>query len=218
MLPVKHQINLYLPQFRPPKLPQEVLTLLMACAITILGVLVVSAGAWLFNSYTESQIERLQSEKEQKKNELKILVNQLPKYQLDSDLEMKIQKAEEQIKRQYKIISFLNQDLVEDSGSFTPLFEQLSQQKISGIWLSKIEILNSGENIQLYGSDQTTEKVSKYISALGEQSSYAGRNFKQINVTQGEHAWNDFFLSTKKQETNPRQYPVTNNVIGGFGL
>lgn len=218
MLPVKHQINLYLPRFRPPKLPREILMLLMVSAITILGVLIVTLAGWLFNSYTESKIEQLQVDKNQKANELKILTAQLPQYRLDSDLEANIQKTEEHIKRQNKIISFLNQDLVEESESFTPLFEQLSQQRVSGIWLSKIEILNSGEDIQLYGSAKTPEKVSQYISGLGEKSAYSGRSFKQINVIQADHARSDFFLSTKKQRSIREQPAATPNVIGVFGL
>lgn len=220
MLPVKHRINLYLPEFRPPKLPRETFLFLMASFLTILGVLIVAIGGWLFNSYTSAQIEMLQVEKNQKTNELKILTDQLPSPHIDTNLEMLIEKEREQSRRQDKVISFLNQDLIKDRRSFTSLFEQLSQQQVNGIWLSKIEILNRGSDIQLYGFAKTPDKVSRYISSLGEKSAYAGRRFKQINVTQGEHPWNEFFLSTRKQDINQEQErsATTKQITGAFGL
>lgn len=218
MLPVKHRINLYLPRFRPPKFPREVFLFLITSFLTILGVLVVSIAGWLFNSYTAAQIEQLQVEQNQRTNELKELTDKLPSLHIDKNLEMRVQRERENVNRHNKIISFLNQDLINDRRSFTSLFEQLSQQQVNGIWLSKIEILNQGSDIQLYGFAKTPEKVSRYILALGEKSAYTGRSFKQINVTQGERAWNDFFLSTKRQETNQEQSTATNKVMGSFGL
>ena len=132
---------------------------------------------------------------------------------VDSSLEARIAREQKQLSQQRRVISFLRQDLINDSSSFTSLFEQLSHQNVTGIWLSKIEILNKSADIQLYGYAQTPNKVSRYISALGEKSAYIGRSFKQINVTQSQQSWNEFFLSTKKE-----QEPTATTMTGGFDL
>lgn len=214
MLPVKHQINLYLPRFRPPKLPREVIVLMMAGSLTILVLFIITLGLWGFNAYTAANIDQLQAKQSQHSSELKALVAQLPDMNVDTSLEARIAREQKQLEQQRRVISFLRQDLINDRSSFTSLFEQLSHQKINGIWLSKIEILNNSADIQLYGFAQTPSKVSRYISALGEKSAYIGRSFKQINVTQGQYSWNEFFLSTKKQQ----EPTATTAVTGGFRL
>lgn len=219
MLPVKHQINLYLPRFRPPTLSREVLLLIKAAVSTVAGLFLVALVLWGMNSYTTAKIEDLQTQQSEASDQLAALIAQQPNMNLDENLKESINKEEAQLAQQKRVISFLRQDLINERSSFTSLFEQLSQQKVSGIWLSKIEFLNNGKNIQLYGFAQSPEKVSRYISALGEQNSYIGRTFKQINVTQGDNAWNEFFLSTKKQGSEKEQSStITNRVIGGFGL
>lgn len=213
MLPVKHQINLYLPRFRPPKLPREVIVLLLAGSLTILALFIITLVLWGFNAYTAANIEQLQAEQREHNSELKELLAQLPDMNVDSSLEARIAREQKQLNQQRRVISFLRQDLINDSSSFTSLFEQLSHQNVTGIWLSKIEILNKSADIQLYGYAQTPNKVSRYISALGEKSAYIGRSFKQINVTQSQQSWNEFFLSTKKQ-----QEPTATTMTGGFDL
>lgn len=213
MLPVKHQINLYLPRFRPPKLPREVIVLMLAGSLTILALFIITLGLWAFNAYTAANIEQLQAEQREHNSELKELLAQLPDMNVDASLEARIAREQKQLNQQRRVISFLRQDLINDSSSFTSLFEQLSHQNVTGIWLSKIEILNKSADIQLYGYAQTPNKVSRYISALGEKSAYIGRSFKQINVTQGQQSWNEFFLSTKKQ-----QEPTATTMTGGFDL
>lgn len=213
MLPVKHQINLYLPRFRPPKLPREVIVLMLASSLTILALFIITLGLWAFNAYTAANIEQLQAEQREHNSELKELLAQLPDMNVDSSLEARIAREQKQLSQQRRVISFLRQDLINDSSSFTSLFEQLSHQNVTGIWLSKIEILNKSADIQLYGYAQTPNKVSRYISALGEKSAYIGRSFKQINVTQSQQSWNEFFLSTKKE-----QEPTATTMTGGFDL
>lgn len=213
MLPVKHQINLYLPRFRPPKLPREVIVLMLAGSLTILALFIITLVLWGFNAYTAANIEQLQAEQREHNSELKELLAQLPDMNVDASLEARIAREQKQLNQQRRVISFLRQDLINDSSSFTSLFEQLSHQNVTGIWLSKIEILNKSADIQLYGYAQTPNKVSRYISALGEKSAYIGRSFKQINVTQGQQSWNEFFLSTKKQ-----QEPTATTMTGGFDL
>lgn len=220
MLPVKHQINLYLPQFRPPTLSREILLLIKAVAFTVIGLLILTVGLWAINLYTAAKIDQLQIKQNEQSNELSDLIAQQPNMTIDANLEESINKEKKQLAQQGRVISFLRQDLINERSSFTPLFEQLSQQQVSGIWLSKIEVLNNGRDIQLYGFAQTPEKVSRYISALGEKNAYIGRTFKQINVMQGESTWNEFFLSTKKQEKNTPQESsvITHRVTGAFGL
>lgn len=202
MLPVKHQINLYLPRFRPPKLSQDVWKFIKAFVITLLVLITLTLVLYIAKSYLASQVEQLTQEQTYQTRVLSDLNAQLPSMSVDKNLEASIVREKELLANQKRAISFLRQDSISEKSSFTPLVAQLSEQSVKGIWLSKIEIMNQGNDIQLYGFAQNPNFISQYIAALGEKNAYRGRTFKQITVSQSETRWKQFFLSTKQQAAN----------------
>jgi Tfp pilus assembly protein PilN len=199
MLPVKHSINLYLPQFQPPQLSHEILLLIKACLITLFGLVAVAIVLLAFQFYFSGQIAELERERKILDLELATLIAKFPNTSINKNLQASLEREKKLLVKQKRVISFLRQDSISARSSFTPLIEQLSQQDVSGIWLSEIEILDQGKDIQLSGFAKTPEKVSRYITTLGSKDAYRGRAFRQINIVQGDTPWNEFFLSTQKQ-------------------
>jgi Tfp pilus assembly protein PilN len=216
MLPIKHSINLYLPRFQPPQLSREVLRLITACLISFFGLVAIYAGLLVFHAYSSAHLAELEEEQQKLSRELKTLISQFPNTSIDKNLQASLEREKKLLAKKKRVVRFLRQDFIGARSSFTPLFEQLSQQSVSGIWLSKIEIFNQGKDIQLSGFAKTPEKVSLYITTLGSKNAYRGRAFKYINVMQGKNSWNDFFLSTKKQ--NSDNVSTTQTRASGRGL
>lgn len=199
MLPVKHSINLYLPRFQPPKLSPEILLLGKVGLITLASLIGLSTAMFVFQTYSSNKVAQLMQEQDLLNNQISKLSEQFPKISIDGNLQEKINKEKELINRKIRAITFLRQDSISGKNSFTALVEQLSQQSVSGIWLSKIEILNQGRDVQLTGFAKTPDKVSHYIMGLGSKDAYQGKSFKQINITKNDTPWSQFFLSTQKQ-------------------
>jgi Tfp pilus assembly protein PilN len=216
MLPVKHSINLYLPRFQPPQLSREVFRLIKACLITFFGLVVVYVGLLVFHAYSSGHLAALEKEQQQLSRELKTLISQFPNTSIDKNLQANLEREKNLLAKQKRVVRFLRQDSISARSSFTPLVEQLSQQNVGGIWLSKIEIFNQGKDIQLSGFAKTPEKVSLYITTLGSKNAYRGRAFKYINIMQGDNSWNEFFLSTQKQ--NSDNVSRTQSIESGRGL
>jgi Tfp pilus assembly protein PilN len=202
MLPVKHSIKLYLPRFRPPQLSPEILLLIKSCLITLIGLVAVAIALLAFQFYSTGQIAVLERERKILDLELATLIAKFPNTSINKNLQASLEREKKLLAKQKRVISFLRQDSISARSSFTPLIEQLSQQDVSGIWLSEIEILGQGKDIQLSGFAKTPEKVSRYITSLGSKDAYRGRSFRQINIVQGDTPWNEFFLSTQKQSLN----------------
>lgn len=202
MLPIKHSINLYLPRFRPPQLSPEVLLLIKSCLTTVIGLVAVSVALLAFQTYSSGQITQLEQEQGELNIELATLIAQFPNNSIDKNLQISIDRENKLITKKKRAITFLRQDSISARSSFTPLIEQLSQQDVSGIWLSKVEVMNQGKDIQLSGFAKTPDKVSRYIATLGSKDAYRGRAFKQINIIKGEMPWNEFFLSTQKKSSD----------------
>lgn len=202
MLAVKHSINLYLPRFQPPQLSREIVLLIKVCLITFIGLVGISAGLLVFQTYFSGHLAELEKEQQILRRELKAHISQLPNMSIDKNLHANLEREKKLLAKKKRVVSFLRQDSISARSSFTPLVEQLSQQNVSGVWLSKIEITNQGKDIQLSGFAKTPEKVSRYITTLGSKNAYQGRAFEYINVIQRENSWNEFFLSTKKQRSD----------------
>jgi Tfp pilus assembly protein PilN len=169
------------------------------CLMSLLGLMAVAIALLAFQFYSTGQIAELEREKKILDLELATLIAKFPNTSINKNLQANLEQEKKLLVKQKRVISFLRQDSISARSSFTPLIEQLSQQDVSGIWLSEIEILGQGKDIQLSGFAQTPEKVSQYITSLGSKDAYRGRAFRQINIVQGDTPWNEFFLSTQKQ-------------------
>lgn len=212
---VKHSINLYLPRFRPAQLSPAIQRLITLCLTVLSGLLVLSVGLLLSNEYFANQLELAKQEQTRLSKELNIVVSQLPNAVVDKNLQNQIAREEKRLARQRRVISFLRQDSISESSSFTSLVEQLAQQNLNGIWLKRFEVINQGKDIQLYGYSKGPEKVSSYLSVLGTQPAYKGRAFKQINIVRGSNSLNEFFLSTQQEKNSEMLIQQT---IEGAGL
>lgn len=212
MLQVKHAINLYLPRFRPPQLSSAMQRLIKVCVVGFVGLIVLSLCLFLLRIYFDSQLESAKEEQLRLEAELNLVVSQLPNTVVDKNLQNQIAREEKLLAKQHRVITFLRQDSISDSSSFTSLVEQLSNQNVKDIWLSKFEVINQGQDIQLYGYAKTPKQVSRYLSLLGTQEAYKGRAFKQINIVRGKNGWNEFFLST--QPESPGDSLLQESILG----
>jgi Tfp pilus assembly protein PilN len=196
---VKQRINLYLPRFRPEQLSVAIQLLAKSLAAVFILLLVVSILLASTRMIFQSQVEQAEQEQESLNEKLATVLAQIPNMTIDKILQKKIEREQDRLIKQQRVISFLRQDSINDSASFTPLVEQLSQQTVKGVWLSKFEVINQRKDFQLFGFSQSPDKVSKYLTMLGNQEAYQGRVFKQIQVKRGEKAWSEFFLSTQEK-------------------
>jgi len=163
---------------------------------------VISAGLLVFQAYTSGHLAELEKEQQKLSRELKIVISQFPNTSIDKNLQANLEREKKLLAKQKRVVSFLRQDSISARSSFTNLVEQLSEQNVSGVWLSKIEIMNQGKDVQLSGFAKAPEEVSRYITNLGSKNAYRGRAFKYINVMQGDNSLNKFFLSTKNQNSD----------------
>jgi Tfp pilus assembly protein PilN len=197
---VKQQVNLYLPRFRPAQLSVAMKLLVKSLLAVFIFLLVASILLATTRLILQSQLAQTEEEQQVLNGKLTVLLSEAANMTIDKSLLKNIEREQLLLEKQRRVISFLRQDSINDSTSFTPLVEQLSQQAVEGVWLSKFEIIHQGKDIQLFGFAQSPDKVSKYLTMLGDQKAYQGRVFKQIQVKRGEKALSKFFLSTQEKD------------------
>ena len=200
MLDVKQRINLYLPRFKPAQLSAEVKKLFLSVAI-VFGVVTVSITILLLmRSSMDSNLIESKKKEAELKDALARAITQIPNVTADANLVNRIAREKIVIRKKNQVIEYLYKDNISERENFTDLVDQLAQQSVKGIWLEKFEVLNRGQDIQLYGYAKAPRQVSKYIEMLGTQEAYTGRNFQQININKSEQGWNKFYISTLTAE------------------
>lgn len=196
MTEIKQKINLYLPRFQPEKLSKETKNLFFAISSAFAILVFIIASLMIINSLVDSEIVNNQQKSEVLNKKLEQAISKIPNVTADSNLVNRIKQQKSVIKKKQQVIAYLYKDTISEGENFTSLVDQLAQQNVQGIWLNKFEILNKGNDVQLFGYAKTPSQVSKYIEMLGAQNAYQGRNFQQIKINKSAQRWNDFYIST----------------------
>jgi hypothetical protein len=110
-------------------------------------------GLLVFHAYSSGHTAELEKKQQELSRELKTLISQFPNTSIDKNLQANLEREKKLLAKQKRVVRFLHQNSISARSSFTPLVEQLSQQNVSGIWLSKIEIFNQAR-IQLTNATQ----------------------------------------------------------------
>ena len=201
MQKIKQSINLYLPRFQPAQLSAEVKQLFIALILAVLASILSIALSAVYASYYKEERAISEKSKIQLSAELEKVIAQVPDKTPDKNLIERLTKKEHLLIRKQKVIEYLYRDTINEGESFTLLVSELSKQQIEDVWLSKIEVLNKGKDIQLYGYAKYPDTVSSYLEMLSNQPSYQGRGFKRIEINKLER-WSEFYISTLSKIEN----------------
>lgn len=196
MLEVKQRINLYLPRFQPAQLSSETKILFISITSVVGIFLLLMIILLLMKSSAENDVLKSKQHQVELNDALTRAISQIPNVTADSNLINRIAREKNVLNKKQKVITYLYQNTINEGENFTGLVDQLAQQTVKGIWLERFEILNQGQDIQLFGYAKTPKQVSRYMGMLGTQSSYEGRNFQQIQINKSDNGWHEFYIST----------------------
>ena len=195
MLPVKQEINLYLPRFEPASLPQSVKTLGATLLLVVVGVVILLFVVSSMRFWYATELDQLNQQKNKLAINLKSMMAKQPPQEIDQKLKSKLEHYNKLLIMRTEIISFLEAN---KQAGFSDLIENLSSDSDSNpdVWLSKFRIFNNGSDVQINGYVKEPSGVSKYLKSLSLRDSYDGRSFKQIRIDSNNKI-NKFFLSTE---------------------
>jgi hypothetical protein len=196
MQQVKQRINLYLPRFQPAQLSRETKKLFILVFSVLAVFLLVLGVVVLMKSSMATDVTQSKQDQDELNQALARAVSQIPNVTADSNLIHRITREKRVLSKKQKVITYLYQNTINEGENFTGLVDQLAQQTVKNIWLEKFEILNRGQDIQLFGYAKTPKQVSKYMAMLGTQPSYEGRNFQQIIIKKSDKGGSEFYVST----------------------
>lgn len=215
---IKQHIDFYLDDFKPPRLPEDLRFIVVGLGIHATFALLLIGGL-VINSYAQSAyLQQVTQEQAQVENEVANLETERPSLELDEALVAERDKAGNNLESSRRILQYLTQQDVGQSYSFRSLVGGLTEQTVSGVWLSGFRFSEEGQQIRLTGHAYDPKKVSGYAGQLLDKAAYQGRSFRfiQVNKTEGE-SYLTFTLDTENKTDDtaakPDQSSLTSRLI-----
>lgn len=197
---IKQHVDFYLDDFKPPRLPEDLRFIVVGLGIHGIFAVLLIAGL-IINGYLQSEfLQQVTTEQNLVENEVANLENERPSLQQDEALVAERDKAGNNLESSRRILQYLTQQDVGESHSFRSLVGGLSEQKVSGVWLSGFRFAEEGQHIRITGHAYDPVNVSGYAGQLLDKTAYQGRSFRFIQVNKEEDkSYLTFTLDTKNK-------------------
>lgn len=183
---MKQQINLYDPILRQPR-P------VFSAAATAQGLVILLVALALFQAYAQWQVSSLARNVEELRNAKTIaekryqaLQARSPRRTPDPSLEGRIASLTDEITRAGKLANALGAGEFGNAAGMSGYLTGLARQRIEGLWLTRIDIREGGEAIDLAGRSTRAEQVPEYLQRLSTEPAFRGRSFGGLALRREE--------------------------------
>ena len=193
------QINLYVSELRPQRIPFAAKQIALALAVLVLVLIAIQGllqwqGSRVQNEQRQAEL-RL-SELQQRFQTLEQAVAQM---RIDENLKVETARLAQQLENTRSLFNALNPGgSVAQAEQFSSVLEGLARQRQDGLWLTQIGVLNAGQSLELRGVVVKPELLPVYLQKLKTEPAFAGRQFNVLQLQTPEdrrHNLN-FFIST----------------------
>lgn len=195
---MRQQVNLLAPMYRKQRalfssrVSIGICLLLAACL-----ALIYVATVWRGSALAHEQV-RLNEARDLATRRLNDLATQLQgKGNPERDAEIARLTAERDRKGQ-ALAALASREVATTTG-FSPQFIGLARQRLSGLWLTRIEL--AGSHITLQGVALSNELIPRYVRRLGGEEVFAGTSFQQAVLERSPEGGNELRFELRTQAT-----------------
>jgi len=176
------QINLYTAQFPKPekiKFSRKWSIVIVIIAITVITG--ISLSYWKIDSLRKEYAEYKKSVSLSKQALTKIK-SELDQSATNDKLKISLLDIKKQLKHKQALKDRLTKESTDISISFYDRFVALSNQDISGLWLTNINFFENGKSITLMGSTIHANLFTQYLQHLSKEPVFSGITFRVIQM------------------------------------
>lgn len=179
---MSQQINLYNPIFLKQEKHFSARTIAQA-----LGLIVVALGA--FYAYALVQTRAAESVTREQRDRVAAQRNQLVKLgpQLSPEgrskaLEAEVARLEAEVKARQSLLAALGTGELGNTAGFSEFLAALGRRAVPGVWLTGLNVGESGNDLQLSGRALRPELVPAYLKALSDEPMMRGRRVTEMKL------------------------------------
>lgn len=200
---MKQQINLYQAEFQQPDIALSADHIFMGAAGLLLFIVLCSGGLAISNMLTEHTLAVVKTEVEALQQANAQMNVQAQNRSVDQSLATRAAEASRQLQMRQEMLQLVERtEQRRDTVYFSELLAGLARQHVDGLWLSRIEISDSGQHMFLEGSTLDAKRVPQFVGNLGREEAYLGREFRKVVIRRNEKDGSllDFVLTTGDPE------------------
>lgn len=145
-------------------------------------LMLFSLGNWWYLGYVERDIENL------KQRQLDAL-SQIEAQQISDLASPEVEALNEQVQRlqsdrdrKREVVARLRRGGFGNLTGFSLYLRALAEQRIDGLWLTRVQLAEGGADIQLEGLAWSPDRVPELLGVLSGQSAFTGTEFRHIAV------------------------------------
>lgn len=179
----KQKINLFDHSFIP-KMELASANQIVAVFLAAILLATLSSGVLYWQlSLDNKQLANEKSKLARIESRVGDLVQQYPVQQIDTALEKHIGQIEGNILMKKLIVQILqgSYDFGNTKG-FSVYFKELSKKKLEGIWISRMRILNGGEQFGLYGKTIDPQTIPTMVNLFQQDENLSGHTYNLIKM------------------------------------
>jgi len=120
----------------------------------------------------------------------------------DPKLEVKLAKLKTKNIDKRRLASYINKMGLDSENSVTGYYKALSENEISGLWLSKIILYKNASDIALEGMTRNASDVSIYIEKMKDKPVFGGVSFHMIQLKKSEELplYTEFYIDSRSHK------------------
>jgi Tfp pilus assembly protein PilN len=173
---MRQQVNLLAPMYRKQRALFSSRVSIGMCLLLAACLALIYLGTVWRGSTLAGEHARLTESRDIATRRLNELALQL-QGKGDPQLDEQIAQLKAERDRKAQALAALASREVATTTGFSPQFIGLARQRISGLWLTRIEL--AGAHVTLQGVALADELVPRYVRRLGGEEIFAGTSFQQ---------------------------------------
>ena len=181
---LRQHINFYGELDRKQELPFSARQLLVAMAVLTL-VLCLPYG-WVYFSQVKSAntLKSLQQQHGPIKKRLDAVTKSRDELLKDTKYTKLIENAERELNFKQRVMTKVSRPQDNSFNGFAQYLLGLARQHVQGLWLTEINLQQSGETMSMQGRALQPELVPRYIQGLRAETVFMGKQFREFSVEQ----------------------------------
>jgi len=179
---MSQQINLFNPRFRKEKRYLTAPSLAIVVGVALAGsvALGVAAHGRVATLERESALLRAQLQEAEKRREA-TLAGLVPRPK-DAAVEQELAHAEQEERALRGVTDILEQNRIGDPRGYSAYFQALARTRVSGLWLTGIDIGGAHADIGLRGRSLRAELLPGYLNGLAREPALQGKTFERVEI------------------------------------
>jgi hypothetical protein len=179
---VSQQINLYNPIFLKQEKHFSARTMVQALGVIALGLIALYAYGFIQTRAGERTAQQYREQVAAQREQLLKLGAQLSSQGQSKTLQAEIARLDAEIKSSQVTLDALGTTELGNTAGFSDFLAAFGRQALAGVWLTGINIGESGNELVVHGRALRPELVPAYLRALNREPMMRGRRVTEMKL------------------------------------